>query len=296
MEPFRRFDRSTSLFIGLLIVSFLVATIDVRSQGAGIGDTLREGTQTLFGPLQDAVSIVTKPVVGFVDGISNIAGLREENDRLLDRVTELEAQVQDVVGLQNRLEELERINGLDPPGDLLAVTATIFSVGLTGFDHIRWIDRGSDDGVVPGHTVVDEDGLVGRVDFVTDTRARVRLISDPRNGVGVRNLVTNETGVVEGQGSGLLRLRMFNAQEPVEEGHLIVTEGGRFAPGIVVGSVAESATAEAGFSLITDVNAAVDFTRIDFVKVIVGWLPSEFFAPDDPGDSIPDAPDPFEGN
>lgn len=296
MEPFRRFDRSTSLFIGLLIVSFLTATIDVRSQGAGIGDTLRDGTQSLFAPIQQAASVVTRPIVGFVDGISNIAGLREENERLVDRVKELEAQVQDVVGLQNRLEELERINDLDPPGDLAAVTARIFSVGTSEFDHIRWIDRGTDDGVVEGHTVIDEDGLVGRVDFATDSRARVRLISDPNSGVGVRDLSTNETGIVEGQGSGPLRLRMFNPELSVEEGDLIVTEGGRFAPGVVVGSVAVAATAEAGFSLITEVNAAVDFTRIDFVKVIVGWLPSEFSGPPDPGDPIPDAPEPFEGS
>ncbi len=296
MEPFRRFDRSTSLFIGLLIVSFLTATIDVRSQGAGIGDTLREGTQSLFAPVQQAASVVTRPIVGFVDGISNIAGLRDENERLVNRIKELEAQVQDVVGLQNRLEELERINDLDPPGDLAAVTARIFSVGTSEFDHIRWIDRGTDDGVVEGHTVIDEDGLVGRVDFATESRARVRLISDPNNGVGVRDLSTNETGIVEGQGSGPLRLRMFNPELSVDEGDLIVTEGGRFAPGIVVGSVAVSATAEAGFSLITEVTAAVDFTRIDFVKVIVGWLPSEFSGPPEPGDPIPDAPDPFEGN
>jgi len=296
MEPFRRFDRSTSLFIGLLIVSFLAATIDVRSQGAGIGDTLRDGTQSLFSPLQQAASVVTRPIVGFVDGISNIAGLREENDRLRDRVGELEAQAEDFAGLQNRLVELERINNLEPPGDVADITAQIFSVGVSSFDHIRWIDVGSDDGVVAGHTVIDEDGLVGRVDFVNATTARVRLISDPRNGVGVRDLDTNETGLIEGQGSGLLRLRMFNPEEPVEEGHLIVTEGGRYAPGVVVGRVAESATAEAGFSLITDVNAAVDFTRIDFVKVLVGWLPSDFSGPPEPGDPIPDAPEPFRGS
>ncbi len=295
MEPLRRFDRSTSLFIGLLIVSFLVATIDVRSQGAGLGDTLRDGTQALFAPLQEAASVVTRPIVGFVDGISNIAGLREENERLRDRVRELEAQVQDVAGLQNRLEELERINNLDPPADLAAITARIFSVGISEFDHIRWIDRGTDDGVVVGHTVIDEDGLVGRVDFATDSRARVRLISDPRNGVGVRDLDTNETGVVEGQGSGPLRLRMFNPEQSVERGHLIVTEGGRYAPGIVVGSVAESASAEAGFSLITDVTAAVDFSRVDFVKVIVGWLPSDFTTPD-PLEPPPEPPEPFQGS
>lgn len=295
MQPFRRFDRSTSLFIGLLIVSFLTATIDVRSQGAGIGDTLRDGTQSLFSPLQQAASVVTRPVVGFVDGVSNIAGLTDENERLRDRVRELEAQVQEVAGLQNRLEELERINGLDPPGDLTAITAHIFSVGVSPFDHIRWINRGSEDGVVIGHTVVDEDGLVGRVDYVDEKTARVRLITDTRNGVGVRDLDTNETGVVEGQGSGPLRLRMFNAVEPIEEGHLIVTEGGRYAPGVVVGSVAEDAVAKAGFSLIADVTSAVDFSRIDFVKVLVGWLPSEFTGPVETGDPVPEAPDPFLG-
>jgi len=296
MEPFRRFDRATSLFIGLLIVSFLTATIDVRSEGGGIGDTLRDGTQSLFAPIQEAASVVTRPIVGFVDGISNIARLREENERLRDRVGELESQLTETVGLQNRLEELERINDLEPPGDLASIVARIFSVGVSEFDHIRWIDRGTDDGVVVGHTVIDEDGLVGRIDFASDSRARVRLISDPRNGVGVRDLDTNETGVIEGQGSGLLRLRMFNAEQSVEEGHLIVTEGGRYAPGIVVGSVARDAAPEAGFSLITDVTAAVDFSRVDFVKVIVGWLPSEFSAPPDTSDPIPQAPNPFEGS
>ncbi len=296
MQSFRRFDRSTSLFIGLLIVSFLTATVDVRSQGAGIGDTLRDGTQSLFSPLQQAASVVTRPVVGFVDGISNIAGLTDENERLRDRVRELESQVQEVAGLQNRLEELERINGLDPPGDVAAVTAHIFSVGLSPFDHIRWINRGSEDGVVVGHTVVDEDGLVGRVDFVHATTARVRLITDTRNGVGVRDLDTNETGVIEGQGTGPLRLRMFTAAEPIEEGHLIVTEGGRYAPGVVVGNVAATAEAEAGFSLIAEVTPAVDFGRIDFVKVLVGWLPSEFTGPVEPGDPVPEAPEPFQGS
>jgi len=298
MEPFRRFDRSTSLFIGLLIVSFLTATIDVRSEGGGIGDTLRDGTQSLFAPLQDAASVVTRPIVGFVDAISNFTGLREENERLRDRVAELESQVSDIVGLQNRLEELERINDLEPPGDLAAIVARIFSVGVSEFEHIRWIDRGTDDGVVVGHTVIDEDGLVGRIDFATASRARVRLISDPQNGVGIRNLDTNETGIVEGQGSGPLRLRMFNAQEEVEQGNLIVTEGGRYAPGIVVGEVAEGAAPEAGFSLVTDVTPAVDFSRIDLVKVIVGWLPGDFSVPgeEEPGVSIPPDPQPFGGS
>ncbi len=80
------------------------------------------------------------------------------------------------------------------------------------------------------------------------------------------------------------------------KGHLVVTEGGRYAPGVVVGSVIEDATVEAGFLLIADVEPAVDFSRIDFVKVLVGWLPREFTAPDEPAPPIPDAPVPFQGS
>ncbi|NIR39724.1 MAG: hypothetical protein GWN07_28140, partial [Actinobacteria bacterium] len=52
------------LFIGLLAVSFLLATFDVRAEGAGVGSVLRDGVQTLFAPIQRVATSVTRPVVG----------------------------------------------------------------------------------------------------------------------------------------------------------------------------------------------------------------------------------------
>lgn len=270
---FRRFDRPGVLFIGLLAVSFLLATFDVRAEGAGVGSVLRDGTQTLFAPIQRIATSVTRPVVGFVDGVADIASLRDENDRLRDRVRELEALVEDAEGLQRRLEELEKINDLEPAGELAAITARIWSNGTSDFDHVRFIDRGSEDGVVKGHPVVDEDGLVGRVDLVGDSWARVRLITDPLLGVGVRDRATNETGWVSGQGTRPLKLEMFSAGEAVTAGDLIVTDGSRFPPDIPVGIVLQSAESDAGFSLVTEVEPAIETSRLDFVKVLVGWSP-----------------------
>lgn len=286
MLPSRRFERSTGLFIALLITAFLISTFDVRAEGEGVGDTLREGAQTLFAPLQRGADAATRPVVGFIDGVSNIAGLREENERLIDRVRELEQRQAEVLSLQTQLAELQKIAGLAPPGDLDAVTAQVFSNGVSDLDHIRWINRGADDGIGVGQAVIDEAGLVGRVDFVTDDTARIRLISDPRLGVGVRDLATNETGWVEGQGDGPLRLKMFDALEPVREGDLVVTDGTRFPPGITVGSIRETAESEAGFQLISSVAPAVDLSQVDLVKVIVGWSPLETgFTEDQPSRS-----------
>ena len=285
MFSFQRVDRSTALFFTLLIIAFLMATFDVRAQGGGLSGSLRDGAQAIFSPIQTAATAVTRPVVGFIDGVSNIAGLRDEVERLRDENDGLRGQLLDLSALQNRLEELQEINDLDPPGDLATITARITSLGPTDFDQIRWIDKGSEQGVAIGQAVVDEDGLVGRIDFVSDASARVRLITDPRLGVGVRDLATNETGWVEGQGQGELQLRMFAAEKAVEVGDRLVTDGTRFPPGLEVGSVLEAAEAEAGFSLITPVGPAINISEIDFVKVIVGWSPLDAVDEDEITDS-----------
>jgi len=269
----RRFDRGTAIFLSLLAVAFIVATFDVRSDVDGAGDVLRDGAQTLFAPAQKAADFVVTPVVAFVDGVANLAGLRDENDRLRDRVLNLEQELQEQAALERRLLELEAINGLAPPETLAAVTARIYSSGPSAFDHIRYIDKGTDDGVVVGQAVIDENGLVGRVDQVTGGNARVRLITDPLIAVGVRIQQTNETGIISGQGTDRLRLEMFQATEAVRAGDLVVTDGSRFPPGILVGAVRDSAGTEVGFVLRTSVEPAVALSRLDFVKVVVGWSP-----------------------
>jgi rod shape-determining protein MreC len=91
--------------------------------------------------------------------------------------------------------------------------------------------------------------------------------------VGVRVQETGETGVVTGTGGGLLRLDMFDATTAVSQGSVVITEGSRYPPGIVVGYVARSEDAEVDFVLRTDVTPAAGFSQLDYVKVIVAWSP-----------------------
>lgn len=292
MQSFRRFDRATYLLIGLIVVSFLLTTLDVRGQQSGLGEVLRDGAQTVFSPLQKAATAVTRPVVGFIDAISNLAGLREENERLRQQLADLEADIQETETLRARVEALEREADLDVPGELTSVTARIFADGASDFDRVRFIDKGTDDGVVKGQAVIDANtgGLVGIVDLVSGNSARVRLITDPRSGVGVRNVNTNETGWVEGRGTDPMQLEMFSVAQPVSEGDLLVTAGSRFPPDLSVGTVLEFAEAEAGFGLFSKVQPIIDVGRLDYVKVIVGWSPlgAVLVDPDDNVVPIPD--------
>jgi rod shape-determining protein MreC len=269
----RRLNRVTILFLSLVAIGFIIATFDVQSSDNSVGDVMREGTQSTFTPLQKTVDWVATPVVGFFDGIANLAGLRQENDRLHDQVRDLEAQVRETDALEEQVLQLELINGLDIGEELSTVTARIYSSGATAFDHVRVIDKGANDGIVVGQAVVDEDGLVGRIDLVSANDARIRLITDPLVSVGVRIQSTNETGIVTGRGSGPLRLEMYRASQSVGEGDLVVTDGSRFPPGIVVGTVGTTAEAEVGFVLRTEVEPAPQMSQIDYVKVVVGFTP-----------------------
>jgi rod shape-determining protein MreC len=261
------------LFITLVVIGFIIATFDVRSESDGVTNVLREGTQSVLTPFQKGVDWVVTPVVGFVDGISNIAGLRDENDRLRAQLREAEAQLREITALEEKVLQLELINGLEVADNLITVTARIYASGTSAFDNVRYIDKGAKDGIIAGQAVVDEDGLVGRVDLVSANDARIRLITDPLVSAGVRVRSSNETGIVSGRGDGPLRLEMFRPLSPVYEGDLVVTDGSRFPPGIVVGLVDATADAEVGFVLRADVNPAARLSQIDFVKVVVGWSP-----------------------
>ena len=283
----RRVNRVTILFTSLIAIGFLIATFDVRSESDDVGDVLREGTQSVFTPLQKGVDWVTAPVVGFVDGVANLAGLRDENDRLEGRVRELEAEVRATDALEEQVVQLELINGLTIGEELSTVTARIYASGSTPFDNVRYIDKGSNDGVIAGQAVIDEDGLVGRVDLVSANDARIRLITDPAVSVGVRVQSTNETGIVTGRGDGPLRLEMYRASQPVREGALVVTDGSRYPPGLVIGSVARTAEAEVGFVLRTQVEPAANLSQVDYVKVIVGFSPIDAGLESDAGTTTP---------
>ncbi|MBT8197587.1 MAG: rod shape-determining protein MreC [Acidimicrobiia bacterium] len=288
MFPLRRFERSTTLFVGLLVVSLILATLDVSSQGRTASDNLRQGAQAVFSPILKTVDWVTRPVVGFIDGLSNLAFLRSENERLSDLVRELEREQADVEALKAKIAELEDILGLEPPAQLTSVTARIFANSTSDFDFVRFIDKGSEDGIVVGQPVVSEQGLVGRVTLVDADSARVALIRDPTISVAVRVERTGETGWVDGQGSGPLKLRMPGERLPVFEGDRLVTTGSSFPPDIVVASISEDAESGVNFGLVADADPATEFSRLRFVSVLIGWDPLTITEGDLVGETPPE--------
>lgn len=262
-------DRPTGIFIGLVVISLVLVTFDLRAQGAGIGATLRDGTQTLFSPVQRAFVAVGRPIADFLDVASDLFSLREDNRRLREEIASLEAEVRETESIRIRIRELEALLGVEAPEDVDTISARVLAIGVSEFDHLRVIDKGSNDGVGLDMPVVDEGGLVGRIVAVTGEVARVMLITDPTMVIAVRVERTGETGVLRGRGSGPMILEMFNTDASVVVNDVLVTADGRFPAGIPVAIVLESARSEVGFALRSTAAPSAAITRIDFVKVLV---------------------------
>ncbi|MGZ8786160.1 MAG: rod shape-determining protein MreC, partial [Acidimicrobiia bacterium] len=270
MRERRHQDRATPMLVVLVVLSFLLMTFDIRADGGGVAGTLREGTQSVFAPVQDFATSLISPVVDFIDGLANLAGLRDENETLRRRIAELEARVDEIGTLEAEVETLRRVTGLTLPDESIPTKAARVIARGDSFDSSFTIDKGTDDGLVAGNPVVDENGaLVGEISVVTRDAATVIPIIRPTGAVTVESQ-TGETGFVRGQGSAILIFEVPEATEPVLAGYLLLTAGSeKFPPGLPVAKVADSDSPEAA-KIRTEAIPVADFNRLKLV-VVLQW-------------------------
>src|SRR3989304_5610985 len=74
-------DRPTGVFIGLLVLSLALVTMDLRASGSGLGSTMRDGAQSVFTPLEHVVASATRPVADFFESLSDLFSLSSDNQR-----------------------------------------------------------------------------------------------------------------------------------------------------------------------------------------------------------------------
>lgn len=264
-------DRTFPIAITLLVLAFLLMTFDVRAGGEGAFGSIRAGASRAVQPVQSLATSVVDPIADLASNLSNIASLRSENETLRARLAEAQAQLASVEDRLERLEVLERRLGLTlDVTDLSLTNANV--VGRTdSFDLTFRIDKGEDEGVLPGHPVIDENGyLVGRVlESWTGGASVVPITADVE---GVTVTAGDQIGTLTPQvGSGEMILDVFELARPVPAGTQVVTStfSIAFPPSIPVGEVIENSQPQ-GQTLIARVRPFADPARLRVV-VVITW-------------------------
>ncbi|MFJ2769517.1 rod shape-determining protein MreC [Streptomyces sp. NPDC087300] len=270
-----RDTRESRLLLVLLVaIAFALITVDIRGGEDSPVDGARQAAATVFGPVEEGVSSAVDPVG------NAIGAVRDSGDRH-NRIAELERQN---AALKARLgsddRNRSRVRQLDSmlkkagAGQYGIKGAEVIGIGAAqGFSWTVTIDAGANDGLKRDMTVLNGDGLVGRVTTVGPNTATVLLANDPDFTVGTRMEKTDELGFATGQGDQPLSVQLLNGKAKVKKGDRLVTFGSQkdrpFVPGVPVGEVVRVDPSGGDLTRNVYVKPYVGFTKLDIVGVVV---------------------------
>jgi rod shape-determining protein MreC len=265
---------SRLLLVLLVVIAFALITVDIRGGENSPLDRPRQAAQSVFGPVENAVAGAVDPVGHAVQAVRDSGG-QASTIRRLERENEaLKQQLGSKDITRSRAAELDQLLKTAGAGQYTIKGAQVIAIGAAqGFSWTITIDAGANDGIKRDMTVLNGDGLVGRVTTVGPDTATVLLANDPDFTVGTRMEGSDELGFASGQGDRPLRVELLNSKADVKKGDRLVTFGSEadkpFVPGVPVGVVSRVDPSGGDLTRTLYVTPYVGFSKLDIVGVVV---------------------------
>lgn len=270
-----RDDRRTRRVLAVLLaVSFALITVEARIPNSPPLTALRDGAASVFGPLQQGATALVRPVEGLRERFGDSKALATEVERLHAENSALRQQLSANAVNQAQVSALSNLLHVAGVGQYKIVPARVIGMGpAQGLAQTVTVDAGRNDGLKPDLTVINGEGLVGRVLTTGPHSSTVLLTIDPSIAVGIRMEGSQEIGVLTGTGGALLTLQLLNPRARLRPGDRLVTFGSRagrpYVPGVPIGEVIAVSRATDGASRRVEVQPYVQFTKLDLVGIVV---------------------------
>ena len=258
-----------------LIAVFLMLAVNTVQPRENL-TFVEKGLRIASSPFQYGFRAINDGVSGFFSYFTDKEALQQENEALKQQLSQLNSELtqMDEISMENvRLRELLNYKE-ETRGQYNLQLAGIIAENNTNLQHTITLDKGSNDGVKTGMTVMNHNGLIGRITAVMPDSSEVMLLPDRESAIGVRVWSTREIiGVVEGDGSGSANLKMIHLPHDADiyVGDSIVTSGldGVFPEGIRIGEVTSIEYSANGLTKTAIVKPYVGFSRLEEVFVLM---------------------------
>jgi rod shape-determining protein MreC len=260
----------------LVLASCALITLDARSHSPV--DPVRTAVGTVVGPVEAGAANAVRPFKVAARSLSSNHALRRDVATLQAQNSDLRSQLETTSSDRNRLAEYDGLVRTAKDTGYSLVPARVVAIGpAQSFTRAVTIDAGTDAGVRPDSTVVNSDGLVGRVIRASRTTATVLLIVDGDSVVGGRLGSTLKIGFIKGRGTmgGKARLDLNlvdNAATPARNDVVVSwgsAKGGPYVAGIPIGRVESVYSSPQQLSKQAVIDPFVDFSALDLVGVVV---------------------------
>jgi len=242
------------ILVLLLIISLITLSLNQKPQ-------VKKVRAIAFGTFASATSIISD--------IINTAKVKSENDRLRQTNAELMLQVNKLRehGILN--EELKGLVGLKDTFNYPLIPATIVSKSLTKSQSTITINVGESSGIKPGMPVINDHGLIGIVNSVSEDYSIARTLKNIDLKLTVKDERSRVDGIMKWNGEDLIIVNVSKTYD-VEPGDRIITSDlSSIVPvPIPVGVVIELSKVETGIFNEVKLKPFVDFVRVENVFVM----------------------------
>ena len=232
----------------------------------------------VLGPVENATAAAVRPFAAIPGFFRTTGGLRRDVARLEAENSQLKGELAGVSVDRNRAAELDGLLATSKSTGYALVPARVVAMGpAQSFSRTVTIDAGTRAGIRPDMTVLNNDGLVGRVVRADRSTATVLLLVDQDSVVGGRLGSSMEVGLLRGRGAvggdERLDLDLVDPSATVNRDDVLVTWGSKkgapYVAGVPIGRVTAVASTPRQQSVQAVISPYVDFTSLDLVGVVV---------------------------
>ena len=166
--------------------------------------------------------------------------LRKLNNELVEENKTLRNELINLKNAEDRNAWMGELLYTSEKAEIPVLSATPTSIQLEPLAQKIIVDRGSNDGVVMGQSVIDHRGVIGQVTSISMSDSAVTLLTDPNQSLSVRVRRSGVKAVVHGLGDpNRLTVSGLRSEQDVQVGDILVTTGfgERFPAGYPVAEV-----------------------------------------------------------
>jgi rod shape-determining protein MreC len=259
----------------ILVVVVLVVLVLLKLPGETMGK-VKLAISSLFLPLfglagstHELVDQAREGLTPKSELIRQIAQLREENQQQ-------KIQIEQDAGLWSENARLRAAAGWQRQTRWRIKLARVIARDPANWWRSLQIDLGAREGIRTNLPVLTSDGLVGRIQSVSENRSQVVLLGDPELRVAAIVETNHETGIITAgsslpQEQGMIDLDFLSGSTQVRPGQNVLTwgAGGVFPAGIPIGKIVDTHPKEFGLLIEARVKLDANLSALEEVWVMI---------------------------
>ncbi len=202
--------------------------------------------------------------------IENLQDESKKNEMLQQALVETSVKLSFYEEFLFENERLRETLNFEHPEGYRLLPAKVISVTWDNQPTLISINKGYEDSVEVNYSVVNKDGLIGKIINISSDYATVQLLTHPANKVSARIAQNREMGIVEfDAGKGMI-LKNVPIQSEVQAGDTIISSGlgGIYPVGLNVAVVTEVIKQEEEPFCEIKLNPTVNFFTIEELFVL----------------------------